>query len=171
VIRLDKVPEARARQKSVFVGDIEYPIRTDFCWWVTFDRQIKKDCLYSDFDKYYIGEPPENKEAGFNELVKFYRNEQPLPHDVKSKKPIPDNTIAWDWIIDSEYIRADFKREYNIDLLKEDPHWHDFLGYFHGLFNNTQGIVGARLDFGKNDMAKELRARWEIADKRKKAKP
>jgi hypothetical protein len=167
MIRLDKCIEARARQDSVTVDGVEYKIHTEFCWWVSFDRQIRKICLYSDFDKYYIWEPPENKEAGFKELYKFYKNEQPLPHDVKSKKPLPEGVIPFDYIIDSEYIRAAFKKEYDIDLLKEDLHWHDFLGYFNALFNSIQSIVAARLDFDKNDTAKELRARWEIADKRK----
>jgi hypothetical protein len=168
VIRLDKSIEAGARQNSVVVEGVEYLIHTEFCWWVSFDRQIRKDCLYSDFDKYYIWEPPENKEAGYEELYKFYRNEQPLPHDVKSKKPLPENVIPFDYIIDSEYIRAAFKKEYDIDLMKEDLHWHDFLGFFNGLFNSIQSIAAARLDFDKNDIAKESRARWEIVNKKPK---
>jgi hypothetical protein len=184
VIDFTKDIEERKRQDSVCVDGDYYEIHTEFFHWVGFGRKlIKWKDNYEEFDYLYTvdkkedGDPPdvetieskaivpENRQAGFAELLKFYRNEQPLPHDSGEKS----NVIGVDWKIDSEYIRAAFREKYDIDLLTTDIHWHDFLGYFHALKDTMiNDIMSARYykkDKDKKDPMEKAREAWELARK------
>ena len=107
---------------------------------------------------------PENREAGYKELCKFFRNDQPLPHSVGKQS----NVKAVDWLIDSEYINCAFIQQYGIDLIKADLHWHDFLSLFNGLRETKlTDIISARY-YSKSKKPKsydpmdEMRLSWEL---------
>jgi hypothetical protein len=165
MIDFTKSIEARQRQNSVWVDDVEYEIRTEFFHWVWFGRRIIKSPRYSDFDLLYKFTIPENRITGFNELLKFYRNEQPLPHDTGEKSCI----IGMDWKIDSEYIRAAFLQHYRIDLLITDIHWHDFLALFNALKETMiNDIISARY-YKKSESKDPSKEYEEQMEKRRKA--
>ena len=171
MIDFTKSVEARQRQSSVSIEDTDYAIHTSFHYWVLFGRMILKNHTYGDYDQFYKFTVPENREAGLNALTAFFRNEQPLPHDLGEKTDI----IGVDWKIDSEYIRAAFLEKYHIDLLISDLHWHDFLALFHALKDTAiNDIMSARFytdKKSKKDLMKKLRAMWELVKKTNKITP
>jgi len=135
LIFFDKVD--RSRQKSIWLDGVEYLIQTDFCYWIAFEKIINKSQSYDEFDFLYTGGQklgmPKDKEAGLLELIKFYRNEQPLPRDLGDNLDVE----VINWITDSEYIYAAFLSQYRIDLIKQELHWHDFLSLFRSLKGHT----------------------------------
>jgi len=159
MIDFTKSVKARKRQDSVWVENIEYKIHTEFFHWVAFGRKIIKSKTYDEFDWLYIFGIPDNRQAGFEQLMKFYINEQPLPHPTKEK----NNVISIEWKIDSEYIRAAFLQQYGIDLLVTDLHWHCFTALFNALKDTViNDIMSARLYKGKGKEMNKLRERWVI---------
>jgi len=157
---IDFTKSDRRRQDSVCVNGTEYKIHTKFFWWVLFGRMIIKKHPLADYDQFYKF-PDENldRQAGFEQLMKFYINEQPLPHPSKEKA----DAIAVEWKIDSEYIRAAFLQQYGIDLLTADIHWHCFHALFNALKDTViNDIMSARLYKGKGKEMNKLRERWEI---------
>jgi hypothetical protein len=175
MIDFSKSIEARKRQNSVWVENIEYVIHTGFYHWICFSRKFeswqkegRETFNLEELDYLYVWNPPENKLAGYEELCKFYRNEQPLPRETGKEGDI--ETV--DWIIDSERIRAAFLLTYHIDLLTTDLHWHDFHGLFMALFSPLKEVVEARLyktpektkDFEKrnDEINKQKREMWKL---------
>ena len=166
MIDFTKSIEARKRQDSITVNEVEYKIQTSFHWWILFGRMIiKNGYTYEDFDKFYTITVPDDRVKGFKELLKFFKNEQPLPHDLGEKTDI----IGVDWKIDSEYIWAAFIEKYNKDLLTEDISWHSFLALFHALKDTAiNDIMSVRLytdKKSKKDPMKKLKEMWELAPK------
>jgi len=161
MIDFTKVASARKRPDSVQVHGVEHKIHTAFPHWVNFERMRLKKPAYADFDKLYIGKVPDDKIAGYNELEKFWLNEQPLPHPSKEISCV----IAVDWKIDSEWIRAAFLEKYHLDLMANDIHWHCFLGLFHALKGTAiNDIIAARLNKDKKDKHMEkMRELWQIS--------
>jgi hypothetical protein len=188
MIDLSKTAEYRQRQDSVWVDGVEYKIHTPFPFWIAFGKKFedwqkegRKEFSYEEFDYLYkppvkhlikskqgkfarytpgqnIPYIPDNKKAGFVELSKFYRNEQLLPRPSEKKNGVP----RWDLITDSEYIRAEFWKNYKIDLLITDLHWHDFQGLFYALIWPLEDIMQIR---GSTDKAmRELREAWELPE-------
>jgi len=158
------------RQVSVLVDGEHYEIKTEFYHWLNFGRIIQQridgvEITYGEFDKFYSEEPPENREAGFGELCKFYENKKELPRPSKKKTDV----ITLDWEIDSEFIYAAFLQQYRIDLEKEYPHWHKFLALFYGLVGTKlNDIMSARCSKETKGVMKELREAWRIPNKVKK---
>jgi hypothetical protein len=154
----------RKRQLSITVEDIEFPVKTDFYFWLAFENIITGKAVTPDmldeFDFLYQWQKPEDKQAGFHELLGFYENRQPLPRP--SGKHL--GVTAFDWELDSEYIYAAFRQQYGIDLIEQDIHWHDFLALFNGLVDTKLNqIISARYDDGENGTAgADMRHSWEI---------
>jgi hypothetical protein len=155
----------RSRPDSVWVNNVEYKIHTEFFYWINFEKIIlrkDKDVLLDELDHLYVWGIPEDRQAGYEKLFKFYRNEQPLPKDIGKESGVK----SFDWIMDSERIRAAFLSVYHIDLLTADLHWHDFLGLFGALFWPLNSVVNARLYKEKPDKSekidKENREMWEL---------
>jgi len=142
---LDLTKVDRSRQDLIWVEGVEYKIKTLFPYWLTFDKklaEINKNTSLDEFDYLYEINIPENRQAGFDELYKFYENKQFLPKDIGEKS----NIKVIDWNIDSEYIYTAFLTQYKINLIKDDLHYHDFIS----LFNSLRGhkineIIEARL--------------------------
>jgi hypothetical protein len=166
MINLNKSIEARRRQNSVWVNDVEYIIHTEFFHWISFEQKVLGKILTHemlvDFDYLYAWEPPEDRYAGFKELEKFYINKQPLPNPSGKQR----NVRGVDWLIDSEYIRAAFLETYGIDLLTTDLHWHDFNALFSAYLSPMKDIISARYSEkqGKSDPYKESRQLWALPE-------
>ena len=143
MLNLDKID--RSRQDSIWVKGEEYNIFTLYPYWLSFEKKlenINENTSYEEFDYLYKLIIPENKQAGFEELYKFYLNKQILPKDTGESS----NIKVLDWNIDSEYIYAAFMTQYQINLICDDLHHHDFIS----LFNSLKGhkineIIEARL--------------------------
>ena len=166
----------RSRQDRVWIDGQDYLIHTEFYHWIAFGKKFENmhregiekfslcdlDYLYKvitlDGVNYGI---PENKLAGYEELCKFYNNEQPLPRPIGKT-----NIIGIDWLIDSEYIYSAFLQQYGIDLIKTDLHWHDFLSLFNGLRETKlNDIMSSRFytnTKSKKDPMEESRKAWEL---------
>ena len=104
----------------------------------------KKKPLVVNYD--YI---PDDRVAGYNELLTFWRNEQPLPKDLGKE----NKTRTIDWHIDSERICEVFLRLYGIDLEIQNIHWHKFLGLFYSYLCNLDKVIEARV-WKKKDFKK-----------------
>jgi hypothetical protein len=145
MIRLDKAD--RSRQSSIWVDGKEYLIHTAFHYWINFDKKAQSIKDFSELDGFYkpVSDDgtwhgiPENKKAAFEELKKFYLNEQPLPRDTGKK-----NKKVVDFFIDSERIRCAFLERYRIDIITTDLHWHDFLVLLQNLNWNYYDVIGKR---------------------------
>jgi hypothetical protein len=193
---LDFSKANRRRQPSIWVGKKEYPIRTEFCHWLSFEKKLSRSArepvCYEEFDYLYKPRPskprakegimgrvlrfllkrwwpkeaatppivPPDRKAGFDELYRFYLNEQPLPRDAGKRSGV----IPFDWKLDSEYIYAAFMQQYGINLMETDLHWHDFLA----LLNALTGTYFNDIKFARYDESKvgtagfDRRMAWEI---------
>ena len=161
MIDLSKALEARQRQRAVVVHGIEYEVNTQFYWWISFENKFKGEPpRFGELDCLYKFAAPDDRQAGFIELEKFYLNAQPLPRPSGRRKI---SAVATDWLIDSEYIWAAFIQQYGIDLLKEDLHWHSFLALFNALIGTKLNeAIQWRFSADKKGPMKELREAWEI---------
>ena len=153
MISLDKAD--RSRQNSVWVNGEDYLIHTEFYHWLAFGKKLERihegeKIFISEFNYLYkvINSKdgieygvPEDQQKGYDELLKFYINEQPLPKSVG----ITSKVKTLDWDIDSERICEVFLRLYGIDLETQDIHWHRFQGLFNSYSYNLDKVVEARL--------------------------
>jgi hypothetical protein len=167
MIDFSKARAFRRRRDSVEVAGKDHPIRTEFCHWLSYDKKMRRgrlrlnelDFLYLPFNEGGEG-VPENREAGRVELHAFYLNKQPLPRDSRHS-----GVIAFDWLLDSEYIYAAFMQQYGISLIERDLHWHDFLALFGALkdtrFNEIRSIRASAM---KGKEADAARRAWAITE-------
>jgi len=166
LIPLDK--KDRSRQGSVWVGDNEYLIHTEFYIWIAFGKKLESlgdngfqieelkpyfKIMSVDGKEYGL---PEDWNQAYEELVKFYANKQPLPRDTEKeyKKLV-------DWDADSERIYCAFLERYNINLITADLHWHDFLALYYNLFWPLIEVVSAR----QYEKPKEMKPKEEAAER------
>jgi len=163
MLSLDKAD--RSRQSSIWVGGNEYLIHTAFHYWINFDKKVQSIKDYSELDYLYKvvtadGKDygvPEDRQKGYDELVKFFINKQPLPRDTGEKGI---NTVDFD--LDSERIYCAFLERYDINLITTDLHWHDFQALWHNLFWPLKEVIDARLYEKPVQMSeKQLKAKEE----------
>jgi hypothetical protein len=151
----------RRRPSSICVSEVEYPIKTDFYLWIHFGQMIegRKTIALEEADFLYQWKAPEDREAGFRELTKFYENRQPLPRPTGKAEDV----VPYDWKLDSEYIYAAFMQQYRIDLVTANLHWFDFCALFNGLANTRlNDIISARHGKDAKGPLAEMRWAWEI---------
>jgi len=175
MIALDK--KDRSRQDRVWVDGQDYLIHTAFWRWIAFGKKFEQmqregveEFSLFELDHYYKeitvnGKKygvPENRFAGYEELCKFYHNDQPLPRPTNKS-----NVRGVDWLIDSEYIYCAFLQQYKIDLVTTDLHWHSFLSLFNGLTETKlNDIMSARYytkpTKAKKEPMEEARDAWKL---------
>lgn len=123
----------QAPPETVTVGGAEYPVETDFRFWVDFQsilnskghEQEKAERLAGFMDR--LGLPP-SKEA-LDAMLDFYTAES-KEKTVASQQARP---MAFDFQQDSEYIYAAFMGAYGIDLTAAQLHWWTFKALFKAL--------------------------------------
>lgn len=124
--------------QSVTICEKEYPIRTDFKTWVEFDRlmtesnlplpeKIAKVCALCFVEK----ELPPNLAQTISALFSFYAAF--LQKEEASSKAGGGGRRVLSFTKDAPYIYAAFLAQYNMDLLRENPHWFLFRALFASL--------------------------------------
>ena len=116
---------------AVMVSGEAYRIQTDFTYWVNFSKLIQdKTRPLTAFDIFYIDEKPEDRGAGFQELINFFINKRELPRNLEEGKP---HEKQMDFAIDADLIYSAFWQQYKIDLIETKLHWYKFQALLFGL--------------------------------------
>lgn len=109
-----------------------FKIKTDYRVWLDFGEKIKNEhCKMKDLAFVFEDELPD--EDFYCELMKFYVNPNTTPNASSNTS---ENIV--DMIDDGEYIYASFLKDYGIDLLTVDMHWHVFKALFSSLSDDTK---------------------------------
>lgn len=116
---------------AITVGGKAFLIKTDFREWIKFSKMIEEERPLSDYFCFFKCEIPQQNFV--NELVEFFTNPNSTPNgnDGGGEKII-------DFVEDGEYILASFWKDYGINLLEVDMHWHIFRALFLGLSDDSK---------------------------------
>ena len=167
-ILLDLLPE------TVEIGDVEYPINTDFRISILFELMMQDNSL-SDKEKMqeairlYYPEIPHDLEEAVEKLIWFYRcgKVEKAKKNTASQEGEDTDTqerLVYSFEHDDRYIYAAFLSDYGIDLQDvEDLHWWKFRAMFLALNDSCEfkKIMGYRSMKITSKMSKEQRAFYE----------
>lgn len=127
---------------SVTVHGRKCPVVTDFREWIKFhdllaDKEIPEHAKLSILPDWFIRPPLPLTDAHIQALLDFYLAKPLDPHADEDGKSETENTPAppvFDYRIDAPFLVSDFRRFYQIDLLKtESLHWFAFRALFQAL--------------------------------------
>lgn len=132
-------------------------IKTDFRYWLKFEKIIKKETVYlNEFD--YLLEEGEATQEVADALFDFF--------DFNPKYPISDkqgeNVVDFEG--DAPFIYASFKRTYGIDLFNDELHWWKFKILLFGLLNPYSEIIKYRAYTGNDKDMLELKEMWKVRE-------
>lgn len=148
---------------AVEVSGRFYQVKTGHSYWFRFSEILEQDKVYlTDADYLYIDEPPEDRQAGFDALSKFYYEPKVVPRtDGESGERILDYSI------DSDLIYAAILQCYKIDLYEKQYHWHKVRAMIAGLHDTKLNeILGYRcVTPGKNKELAKAKAAWALPQK------
>lgn len=161
---------------EISVGGKFFKIRTGHPYWFRFAELLKaKENRLSSYDFLYDGEIPDDRQAGFEQLFKFFSPEKELPRaDAQTGS---GGEIALDYELDADLIYAGILEQYGVDLFEKEVHWHKVLAMVSGLHSTKlNDVIGYRLyrkpsktDSYDKDMMR-LKHLWRIeSDEDKKA--
>lgn len=171
-ILLDLLPE------TVLIGDVEYPINTDFRISILFELMMQDDSI-SDTEKtkeairLYYPERPHDIRQAVEQLLWFYRcgKDEKTRGRKSSEKSYETDEIdeteerlVYSFEHDDRYIYAAFLSEYGIDLQDiEGLHWWKFRALFISLNENCEfkKIIGYRTIKITSKMPKDQRAFYQ----------
>ena len=150
---------------SIPVGGSDYAILTDFRDWLKFGDLLKDDALEAaeklDFMRNWFVEIPDEMTAecftGLRDfcVAKALEPDREAPEQDGLQKP-----PTFDFRLDSAFVVADFRRFYQMNLLKtEYLHWWEFLSLLRALPDESQ--VFRRIAIRSADLSK-------ITDKERK---
>lgn len=159
--------------ETITVSGVEYPIDTDFRYWVRFQgillsgdtSEKKADCICELMQSSGL---PITKDA-LDAMLTFYAGAS-----MENKTGSGGNVQAFDFEKDSEYIFSAFLDSYGIDLTTEKLHWWRFKALFKSLPEDCQmcKIMMYRTIDLKNvpkeqkKFYREMKARYALADVR-----
>lgn len=151
-----KLPDA------VEVSGVFYPIHTGHTYWFRFMQICKdKEATIGDFDYIYIGEPPEDRRAGLQELLKFAWEKKDIPRSDGEES----HTRIIDYDIDSDLIWAAVLQCYGVDLAKEEVHWHKVRAMLAALpGTRLEEVMGWRCYTGKDVHLQRLQRMWALPE-------
>jgi len=138
-----------------------YKVHTEHSYWFLFAEIVERDVRYiTDFDFMYTGEMPEDKQAGIDELFRFYYEKKEVP---KSEGDEQGERIL-DYAIDSDLIYAAIMQTYKIDLFEKQIHWHKLRALISGLKDTKlNDIMGYRCSpSGKNKEIDRMKRIWAL---------
>lgn len=165
-ILLDLLPE------TVEIGDVEYPINTDFRISILFELMMQDHSL-SDEEKMveairlYYPKIPHDLEEAVEKLVWFYRcgkTDKAKKQRESSEEEDTQERLVYSFEHDDRYIYAAFLSDYGIDLQDiENLHWWKFRAMFLALDDNCEfkKIMGYRSMKITSKMSQEQRAFYE----------
>lgn len=158
---------------SINADGKEFRILTDFREWLRFAEMLADKTITPEEKASLCGmwtDPEsENVTAGMiNSMIGFLRGDalEPDPPDQEddeaSDEPEPPKPPVLDFSIDARFILGDFRRFYNIDLLRvEYLHWWEFLSLLRALPDDSMTM--RRIGYRSTDLN-------EIPDKRQRAR-
>lgn len=128
--------------KTITADGKEFPVVTDFREWIRFSAMLK-DAELSEKEKlqfmllYVDGVEWVSKNL-IDALFSFYRADDLEFKKVNLQKESPRTPLKkpplFDWEIDAKYVLGDFRRYYQIDLIRVDYlHWWEFRSLFDAL--------------------------------------
>ena len=143
-------------KETIEVAGQEYPVRTDFRVWLSFEEILNRDrplrekileiillCIPDGEDRRL---PPSMEEL-FEALGRFYAAGFYKDNEQKKKKDNTKGVMTFSFEQDAEYIYAAFLAQYGIDLI-DIPylHWHKFQALLKGLEEKCRimQIIGYR---------------------------
>ena len=152
----DSLPEAvEVDGRLVFIN-------TDFRFWLLFNELIKNEKTTLLELSFVLKNEVMTIEI-LNECLKFFQNENTTP-----KKTNSSNQKVMDFLEDGEFIYSAFRKNYNINLLKEQLHWHEFLALYRNLFNSYKEIISYRSYDGNEKDFLKLKNEWALPVKKDK---
>lgn len=138
--------------KSIRIGEIDYPVRTDFRTWIKVESILKDSNIPDGFklsmiyiicDLFYENEDisVESIDAVFDGIFSFWRMYKPVNEKAKIS-----HDVAYNYDHDFDLIVSAFKQQYGINLFSDEMHWFEFKSLFDGLSESTmfRKIVGYR---------------------------
>lgn len=147
--------------KSVRIDGTEYPIVTDFREWIRFSAMLKDADLTENEKIVLIMNYVKNVKSVSTQLIDsvfaFYRADglelkkekrgrENQNHDIK-KPPL------FDWCMDAPFVMGDFRRYYQIDLLRiQYLHWWEFRCLFQALPDDSNCMK--RISYRGADLSK-----------------
>lgn len=168
---VDRPPE------KVKIGNMEYQINTDFRISVLFELLIQDDevpdreKLRNTLKLYFPVIPiNENIKDIVNAVIWFYKcgrsdkeikSERDEKSNDETNESNEDETIAYSFDYDDEYIYAAFRQQYGINLSTvKGLHWWEFRAMFRGLDHNCEfaKIMGYRTARITKEMSKSEKA-------------
>lgn len=151
----------------VEVDGSTYAIKTGFHFGLVFMRMAgEKNHFLTDFDFFYEGKIPDDRQKGLDAMTEFFVDRQKLPR--ADNKGETQNEILIDYEIDSEYIFAAFMERYHINLFRDELHWLEFQALMRGLHDTVLNQIIEARSYDPGDKRKYetiLRQRkqmWEI---------
>lgn len=167
-ILLDLLPE------TVEIGDVEYPINTDFRISILFELMMQDGSLSNkekmqEAIRLYYPEIPHDLEEAVEKLIWFYRCGKVEKAEKNTASQEDEDTdmqerLVYSFEHDDRYIYAAFLSDYGIDLQDvEDLHWWKFRAMFLALNDSCEfkKIMGYRSMKITSKMSKEQRAFYE----------
>lgn len=129
---VDKLPD------YVTIQGQQYAIHTDFRVWIQVGTLVKQasDILHIAVQLLqlcYVTLPPTLNEA-LNAIFSFYTGREGSKTGKRGGVPV------YDFVYDADYIYAAFMAQYNIDLMRDDLHWWQFLALFNALSEDCRLI-------------------------------
>lgn len=152
-------------------------IDTDFRKWINFESIINdKSAIIEDLDLiYYLGDVPENRQKGLEQLISFYSPKSELPRIIEDGEPI-EKTL--DYHLDADLIYAAFYEVYHIDLFQTDAtghaipmHWWKFLALLSGIHGTKLNEIMGFRSYNPNDKTtyeqhmRQLKEQWQLPQK------
>lgn len=149
---------------SIQAGGSDFKILTDFRDWLKFGDLMKDEALEDieklDFMRNWLVEIPEEMTAELFTGLRDFCAARELEPDRDEPEEHPRKAPTFDWKLDAACVLADFRRFYQIDLLKIPYlHWWEFLSLLRALPDESQ--VFRRVGIRSADLSK-------ITDKEKK---
>ena len=130
----------------------ELPVLTDFRAWLQFIGLVNDKTL-SDVEKvaalrWWLEDERPVTRGIVEGLCRFCRAQELDPDKDEQDAPeIGNKPPTWDWEIDAKFVLGDFRRYYDIDLLRvEYLHWWEFRALFAALPDDSRSFqrIGIR---------------------------
>ena len=144
--------------ETISVGGSDFKILTDFRDWLKFGDLLKDDALKDveklDFMRNWFSDIPEIMTAEmFSGLRDFYiMSELAADPPDEQKQDGMTRPPTFDWMIDAQYIIADFRRFYGMDLFHIGYlHWWEFFSLMKALPDESQ--LYRRIDIRSADLS------------------
>lgn len=145
-------------QDSIIVHGENYFIKTSHTFWFRFAELIAVKSLLTDFDFLYEASIPEDRQAGFNELIKFFYPEKELPRATGGSS---ERVI--DYTIDADLIYAGVLQQYGVDLIDKPIHWHKVKAMIDGLTGTKlNDVISFRLADNKDKHLQKYKEAWRL---------